>query len=93
MFSYVIIAFKRNIVMTLFEFINKTFSEDNGNPSSMRLITFIIIVVVLFNWTYHNIQTGTISALSYQEILALLGPLGIKAYQKGSEVKPDNENK
>jgi len=79
--------------MTLFEFVRTSFSEDNGNPSSMRFFVFLIIAVILFNWTYHNIQTGTFTSLSYEEIFALLGPLGFKAYQKGSEVKPQNENK
>jgi len=63
----------------------KIFSEDNGNLSSMRLIVFIIIVTVLFNWTYINIISKTLSPLNWADIMLVIGPLITKVYQKGKE--------
>lgn len=69
---------------------NKIFSEDNGNLSSMRIIVFIIVIVVLFNWTYYNIISGTLTGFNWEDIAVLVGPLLAKSYQKGKEVKKNN---
>ena len=60
-------------------------SEDNGNLSSMRILILIIIITVLFNWTYYNITSGTLASFSWQDIGVIIGPLLAKAYQKGKE--------
>jgi len=76
---------KVNLVDQLTGFLGNIVSEDNGNASSMRIITLIIVGTVLFNWTYHNITTGTLTGFDYNELIALLGPLGFKVWQKGKE--------
>ena len=67
--------------------IEKIFTEDNGNPSTMRVLVFIVVCTVLFNWTYYNITTGTLTSFEMNELGALLGPFFFKAYQKGKEAK------
>lgn len=79
--------------LNLFGFLKESFSEDNGNPSSMRIVTILVVGVVLFNWTWFNIQSGTLTGFGYEELIALLGPLGLKAYQKGSEAPANEESK
>jgi len=61
------------------------FSEDNGNLSFMRVVTGMIVVVILFNWTWMNIKTGTLTPLGYEDLVGILGPLLIKMGQKGME--------
>ena len=74
--------------------INKTMgnflSEDNGHFSSMRLIVMLIVVVVLFNWTWHNITTGTLTSFDWQDLMVVIGPLIAKAWQKGKEGKNES---
>jgi len=59
--------------------------EDNGNLSAMRLLVSLILVVVLFNWTYITILTGNFVGLNVADIMLILGPLAVKSYQKGKE--------
>ena len=61
------------------------FKEDNGNLSTMRLLVTFILIVVLFNWTYITILTGTFISLKIADIMLILGPLFAKSYQKGKE--------
>ncbi|KKL15547.1 hypothetical protein LCGC14_2504490 [marine sediment metagenome] len=61
------------------------FTEDNGNFSFMRLAVFIVLITVLFNWTWFNIKHGTIISFDWQEMLLIIGPLFLKGYQKGKE--------
>jgi len=77
--------------MNVFGFFKSAFSEDNGNPSSMRIITLLIVSVVLFNWTFYNIQNNVLTVLDYNQLLAILGPLGFKALQKNSERKKETQ--
>lgn len=69
------------------KFLEQIFTEDNGNASAMRVIVFMIVSTVLFNWTYFNITTGTLTGFELQELGALLGPLAFKTWQKGKETE------
>jgi len=53
----------------------------------MRSMMFFIIVVVMFNWTWINIKTGTIVPMDWSNLGLIIGPLGFKAWQKGKEGK------
>ena len=66
-------------------FVSRTFCENNGTPSLMRLAVFLIIGTILFNWTYFNVTTGQMSALGYSELLTILGTLLMKGHQKKHE--------
>ena len=62
-------------------------SEDNGNLSTMRILVFLIVGVILFNWTWFNITNNTLASFSWQDMAVVLGPLFAKAFQKGKEEK------
>jgi len=71
--------------MSVGESASKFLSEDNGNFSSMRLLVVVVILVVLFNWTYYNVANNVLSSFSWEDIFVVVGPLLAKAYQKGKE--------
>lgn len=62
-------------------------SEDNGNRSSARLISFIITTVILFTWSYTCIKTKTFIPFDYSQVAILLGAFGLKVAQKSNEEK------
>lgn len=66
--------------------IGKMLSDNEGNSSSMRILNFLIIGVVLFNWTFYNMTNSELIALDWEEVGLLVGALGAKAYQKGIEI-------
>ena len=59
--------------------------DNKGEISTMRVMSVLVIVCVLFNWTYHNITTGVYIALNIPEVIAMIGTLGAKAIQRGQE--------
>jgi hypothetical protein len=61
------------------------FKEKNGNISTMRVMSALVIITVLFNWTYHNVTTGAYTPLNLPEVIAMIGTLGAKALQRGQE--------
>jgi hypothetical protein len=61
------------------------FKESNGQVSSMRLIVFLIVATIIGTWSYTVINTGEWVALQIGDAVALIGTLGMKAYQKGNE--------
>ncbi len=65
--------------------VQQVFQEDNGNTSSMRVLTALIVLVVLGNWTYFNVTTGSMVAFDLNDVMVMLAPLGVKAWQKGKE--------
>ena len=71
--------------MNILNTIKEIFSEDNGNISTMRILIFFIITVVLFNWTWINIATGTLVGFDWADLGLIIGPLFAKSYQKGKE--------
>jgi len=72
-------------------FLKTSLSEDNGNPSSMRGLVALVVVVVLFNWTWINISTGTLVSFDWQDLMVIVGPLLAKGYQKGKELGGKDE--
>jgi hypothetical protein len=94
----------KNKILEIFEFIKKSLSEDNGKPSSMRMMVFFSH----FQWTL-SITFGFIVVLfSYPAIIIeyliviaglVAGLLGLKKWQKADEKpgvnmdpKPADEN-
>jgi len=57
----------------------------SGDPSTMRVAVLLILVAVLFNWTYLTIHTGTAQPLDWQEVSLIVGTLGVKAAQLAFE--------
>jgi hypothetical protein len=76
----------------LLKFIGDSLCEDNGRPSSIRLMTFIVCVLFTFALTFAlawevvtNDTDVTVLAALYMG--TILGCLGIKVVQKNSEEK------
>ncbi len=51
----------------------------------MRILVFIVVITILINWTIVNIQTGTITAMPWEQVVAIVGSLFAKGYQKANE--------
>ena len=62
--------------------LERIFSDSLGDMSSMRILVFIVVCVILFNWTYINIITGQMNDLGINELGGIVGALGVKAVQK-----------
>ena len=76
-----------------FENLKLIFSADN-KLSSMRIFVFMIISIILFNWTYINIITQTIHPFDFGTVFALIGSLAVQVSQKiGAESKYGCEEK
>lgn len=71
--------------MNTLGFVKNILSEDNGNPSMMRVVAALIPLVVVGTWSWHCISTGQLVGFDYEEVAALIGPLAAKAWQKGKE--------
>lgn len=69
----------------MFENIKALIADAKGAPSSMRVLSFLVITDVMLVWTYLCISTGVFITLSYDMILLILGVLGVKAYQRKIE--------
>ena len=66
-------------------YLKEILSENDGNLSTMRIMVFFIIFVVMFNWTWINIATGTLISFDFADLGLIIGPLFAKGYQKGKE--------
>lgn len=73
-------------------FLVQAFSEANGNPSSMRLLTAAVVLVILSGWLSVTLNTHAMAPLDLNGpggILCLA--LGIKGWQRGRETEKSNE--
>lgn len=73
----------------LFEFLE----ENNGGISFMRVASFGIIGVTLFVWAYTSVKTMTIQKIDIEQLMLILGSLGLKLGQKVVENRTSPEGK
>lgn len=66
-------------------FLTQAVSESDGNPSTMRIATLLVVGCVMGVWVTLSIKAGTIQPLSPEQVAAVLGALGLKAWQRGRE--------
>ena len=66
-------------------FLTALIAEGDGSPSTMRFATLIIVGAVMGVWCYTSIKAGAPQPLSAEHVTAVLGALGIKAWQRGKE--------
>jgi len=66
-------------------FIARALAEADGNPSTMRIATALIVAVILAGWLYVTIKTAVLQPLSMEQVGLILGTLGIKGWQRGKE--------
>lgn len=62
--------------------------EANGQESSMRLLVAFIVVAIIGTWSMVSIKTNAIAPLNLETVLALIGSLLAKAWQKEKEEAP-----
>lgn len=65
--------------------INRLFSDENGAPSSTRVMNFIVIIVVMGNWTYCNITNGVFNPLDLGSVSAICGGFAFQSCNKFAE--------
>lgn len=59
--------------------------EAPGEPSTMRLMVAIVVIIQMVGWAYVVFRTGTLPPIDWQQIGLVVGPLMAKAWQKGKE--------
>ena len=67
------------------EFIRKMLSDANDNPSSIRVLTFYVVVNIMVVWTIANLRAEKWVPMDYETIIFLGTLLGAKVIQKGLE--------
>jgi len=69
-------------------FFARALAEADGNPSTMRIATLLIVCAILAGWLYVTIKTAVLQPLAPEHVAMVLGTLGIKGWQRGKEVTP-----
>ena len=64
------------------EFMRKMMSDDNGNPSSTRVMTAFVVVNVMLVWTLANLRSDKWVPMDLETIALLATLLGAKLVQK-----------
>lgn len=72
----------------MINFITQVFSGRDGKPSSTRVSAFLVVAVVLFNWTYLSIIGQKPVELGQAPWAALVGAMAVKSWQSKNENQP-----
>ena len=64
------------------EFIRKMMSDDNGNPSSTRVMTAFVVINIMLVWTLANLRSDKWIPMDFETIAFLATLLGAKLVQK-----------
>lgn len=73
----------------LLEFLEET----NGQFSSKRLFTLLVVISTIVDWMHQIWMVGGIWEPSYQTIAMVLGVLGFQVLGSGNEQRPDDQVK
>jgi len=57
----------------------------SGQLSTMRILSCLVILTVLFCWIIFCIMTGSFVTITWQMVVIIIAPLFAKAVQKMSE--------
>ncbi len=72
----------------MMKFLTETLSGNDGSPSTMRVLTSLIVLGVIGAWATVSIQKHELQTLSPEHVAIVLGALGLKAWQRGKEEPP-----
>jgi hypothetical protein len=75
--------------MKFFIWIKKLFEETNGEPSSIRVMSFSVIATFLYDWI-HTILANKPFTPDWAIVGIVIGILGVKSVQKFAEIKGDS---
>ncbi len=67
------------------DLLRQILSEDNGNPSTIRVVAIIVPLVIIGTWSWNCISTGTMIGFEGFDLLALIGAPAAKVMQKSKE--------
>lgn len=65
--------------------LSQFFQEASGKPSSVRLVSAVLALVVVGTWAYVSIMKQELQALDFGQVAIGLGGLAGKVWQKGKE--------
>ena len=71
--------------------LSQLLSEGDGNPSTMRVATLLIVLVILGVESYAALRHGTSMQISLDEVALITAALGAKLWQRrveGRDVPP-----
>jgi len=74
--------------MNISQFIKMFLSENDGTPSSIRVVSTIVPLVVVGVWAYICVKQGQLVTPDWEDIAMLVGLPAAKVWQKGKEVLP-----
>lgn len=63
----------------------ESIQEGNGDISSIRIMVCVVILTILFNWTWYNLKNDKFAPLDFGEMASIVGVLLAKAVQKKYE--------
>ena len=66
------------------------FRERNGKLSMMRVLVFVIVLVMLANYTFITVSTGKLPTADFGSIVTLVLALGAKGMQRMVETDGPN---
>lgn len=61
------------------------FSESSGKPSTSRMLSAFVCLIVMGCWAYVSIKRVELQPLSAEQVAMVLGAMGLKVFQRARE--------
>lgn len=65
--------------------LSKLLSDDAGNPSTMRALVSLIVIVQMAGWAWVCFTSGALPPMQWENVAMVVGALAAKSHQKQSE--------
>lgn len=66
---------------------NELLSDNSGGLSTTRVLSFIVVICIMTVWVKASWITNTLAPISAEQMILLLGTLGLKVAQRAVENK------
>jgi len=74
-------------------FFSQLFAEPgNGKPSSTRVLSALVCVLVMGVWAEVSVKKNELQPLSGEQVAMVIGAMGLKVWQRGREEKSQIPN-